>query len=43
VTIIDFPKGEKRERTFTTRDLQKKSLLFWRKAEELNWKEIAKQ
>ena len=43
VTIIDFPKGEKRERTLTTRDLQKKSLLFWRKADELNWKEIAKQ
>ena len=41
--IIDFPKGEKRERTFNTKDLQKKSLAFWRKAEELSWQEITQQ
>jgi len=40
ITIIDFPKGEKRERTFTARDLQKNSLIFWRKEKELSWKEI---
>jgi len=40
IMIIDFPKGETRERTFKAKDLQKKSLLFWRKAEELSWKEL---
>ena len=40
VMIIDFPKGETRERTFTVRDLQKKSLIFWRTAKELSWREI---
>jgi len=40
ITLIDFPNGKTRERTFRTKDLQKKSLLFWRKAEELSWKEL---
>ncbi len=42
VTIIDFPRGKTRERTLTTKQLQKKSWAFWRKAEELNWKELTK-
>ena len=40
ITIIDFPAGAPRERTFRAKDLQKKTLLFWRKAEELSWKEL---
>ena len=38
--IIDFPKGEKRERIFTAKDLSKKSWMFWKNAEPLTWKEI---
>jgi len=40
LVIIDFPKGKVRERTFTAKDLSKKSWLFWKKAEPLTWKEI---
>jgi hypothetical protein len=40
VVIIDFPKGKVRERTFTAKDLSKKSWAFWKKAEPLTWKEI---
>jgi hypothetical protein len=40
VIIIDFPKGKVRERTFTNKDLSKKSWAFWKKAEILTWKEI---
>lgn len=40
ITIIDFPKGATRERTFKAADLFKKSFAFWRKAQELSWKEI---
>ena len=40
VVIIDFPKGKVRERIFTTKDLNKKSWAFWKKAEPLTWKEI---
>ena len=40
VVIIDFPKGKVRERIFTVKDLHKKSWMFWKKAEPLNWKEI---
>lgn len=43
VRIIDFPNEEMRERTFTARDLQKKSFAFWRKAKELTWKELTQQ
>jgi len=42
VVIIDFPNGKSRERIFTTKDLNKKSWAFWKKAEPLTWKEIAK-
>ena len=41
VIIIDFPKGKVRERTFTNKDLSKKSWAFWKKAELLTWKEIS--
>jgi hypothetical protein len=40
LVIIDFPKGKVRERTFTAKDLSKKSWAFWKKAELLTWKEI---
>jgi hypothetical protein len=40
VVIIDFPKGKVRERTFTAKNLYKKSWAFWKKAEPLTWKEI---
>jgi hypothetical protein len=40
IVIIDFPKGKVRERTFTAKDLFKKSWAFWKKAEPLTWKEI---
>lgn len=38
--IIDFPKGKKRERLFTAKNLIKKTWRFWKKAEALTWKEI---
>ncbi len=38
--IIDFPNGKKRERLLTTKDLHKKSWVFWKKVEPLTWKEI---
>jgi len=41
VVIIDFPKGKARERTFTAKDIFKKSWAFWKKAEPLTWKEIS--
>jgi hypothetical protein len=41
VVIIDFPKGKVRERTFTAKDLFKKSWAFWKKAEPLTWKAIS--
>jgi hypothetical protein len=40
LVIIDFPKGKVRERTFTAKDLSKKSWAFWKKPEPLTWKEI---
>ena len=40
VVIIDFPKGKVRERILTTKNLNKKSWAFWKKAEPLTWKEI---
>mgnify|MGYP000001590079 CR=1 FL=1 len=40
VLLIDFPKGRARERIFTTKDLDRKSWAFWKKAEPLTWKEI---
>ena len=40
LVIIDFPKGKMRERTFTAKDLYKKSWAFWKKTEPLTWKEI---
>jgi hypothetical protein len=40
VLLINFPKGKTRERIFTSKDLNKKSLAFWKKAEPLTWKEI---
>ena len=40
VLLIDFPKGKARERIFTTKDLDRKSWAFWKKAEPLTWKEI---
>jgi hypothetical protein len=40
VLIIDFPNGKTRERIFTSKDLNKKSWAFWKKAEPLTWKEI---
>ena len=40
VVIIDFPNGKLRERTFTPKDLFKKSWAFWKKAEPLTWKAI---
>jgi len=40
VLLIDFPKGKARERIFTTKDLDRKSWAFWKKAEPLAWKEI---
>ena len=41
LVIIDFPKGKVRERSFTSKDLSKKSWVFWKKAELLTWKEIS--
>ena len=41
VVIIDFPNGKARERTFTAKDLFKKSWAFWKKAAPLTWKEIS--
>lgn len=38
--IIDFPNGKKRERLLTTKNLQKKSWMFWKTSEPLTWKEI---
>jgi hypothetical protein len=38
--IIDFPKGKKRERIFTAKDLSKKLWMFWKISEPLTWKEI---
>jgi hypothetical protein len=38
--IIDFPNGKVRQRYFTTKDLQKKSWAFWKKAEPLTWQAI---
>ena len=43
ILIIDFPKGKKRERIFTAKDLHLKSWAFWKKTEPLTWKEIAQQ
>ena len=40
VEIIDFPKGQPRNRIFTVKDLNKKSWVFWKKSEPLTWKEI---
>ena len=40
VEIIDFPKGQTRNRIFTVKDLNKKSWAFWKKSESLTWKEI---
>ena len=40
VVIIDFPKGKVRERILTSKDLNKKSWAFWKKAVPLTWKEI---
>ncbi len=40
VEIIDFPKGQTRNRIFTAKDLNKKSWAFWKKSESLTWKEI---
>jgi hypothetical protein len=38
--IIDFPHGKVRERTFTAKDIYKKSWVFWKKPELRTWKEI---
>ena len=43
ILIIDFPKGKKRERIFTAKDLNPKSWAFWKKTDPLNWKAIAQQ
>ncbi len=40
IDIIDFPKGKVRHRTFTTKDMHKKSWVFWRKSAPLTWQEI---
>ena len=38
--VIDFPKGQVRNRIFTAKDLYKKYWVFWKKSEPLTWKEI---
>ena len=40
IAIIDFPKGQTRQRIFTAKDLNKKSWAFWKKSEPLTWQEI---
>jgi len=40
VEIIDFPKGEVRQRVFTSKDLHKQSWAFWKKSDPLTWQEI---
>jgi hypothetical protein len=40
IEVIDFPKGQTRYRTFTAKDLNKKSWAFWKKTEPLTWQEI---
>jgi hypothetical protein len=43
VLLIDFPLGKKRERIFTSKNLNKSSWKFWKKSEALTWHEIAQQ
>ena len=43
VLVIDFPLGKKRERIFTSKNLNKSSWRFWKKTEALSWHEIAQQ
>ena len=43
VLVIDFPSGKKRERIFTSKNLNKPSWQFWKKSEVLSWQEIAQQ
>jgi len=40
IEIIDFPKSQARHRIFTAKDLNKKSLVFWKKSAPLTWQEI---
>ena len=40
IAIIDFPKGQARQRIFTAKDLNKKSWAFWKKSAPLTWQEI---
>lgn len=40
IEIIDFPKGEARQRIFTAKDLNKSSWAFWKKTAPLTWQEI---
>ena len=40
IAIIDFPKGQTRQRIFTAKDLNKKSWAFWKKSAPLTWQEI---
>jgi hypothetical protein len=43
VLVIDFPSGKKRERVFTSKNLNKPSWQFWKKSEALSWQEITQQ
>ena len=43
VALIDFPKGKTRERVLKAKDLTRGSWAFWKKPEELNWKDITQQ
>lgn len=40
VLIIDFPAGRLRERVFTSRDIQKRSWIFWKKTQALEWSDL---
>jgi hypothetical protein len=40
IAIIDFPKGQTRQRIFIAKDLNKKSWAFWKKSAPLTWQEI---
>ncbi len=40
IEVIDFPKGQTRHRIFTSKDFNKKSWAFWKKAEPFTWQEM---
>ena len=41
IILIDFPKGQIRKRVITSKNLHKKSWMFWRQGQPISWQEIS--